>query len=154
MDLFSQNCPCCDSAKADVRTRYPTQNNGTHSIYHCRSCDIYFSDTFATPMAGLRTPLSRIIEALKARTEGQGLNATARIFAIASVRIIPSASQLITCVGVLRNAKPSLDKIYLDLKESENPDVAKYLKMTRRSISNEATEKANICLAIKRSAGH
>jgi len=68
MDLFSQNCPCCDSAKVDIRTRYTTQNNGTHRIYHCRSCDIYFSDTFATPMAGLRTPLSRIIEILKART--------------------------------------------------------------------------------------
>ena len=41
MDLFSQNCPCCDSAKVDIRTRYTTQNNGTHSIYHCRSRDIY-----------------------------------------------------------------------------------------------------------------
>jgi len=51
-------------------------------VYHCRRCDIYFSDTFATPMAGLRTPLSRIIEVLKARTEGQGLNATARIFGV------------------------------------------------------------------------
>ena len=28
-----------------------------------------FSDTFATPMAGLRTPLSRLIAVLKARTE-------------------------------------------------------------------------------------
>jgi len=40
MDLFSQNYPCCDSAKVDVRTRYTTQNNGTHPIYHCRSCAI------------------------------------------------------------------------------------------------------------------
>jgi transposase-like protein len=88
MDLFSQNCPCCDSAKVNVRTRYTTQNNGTHPIYHCRSCDIYFSDTFATPMAGLRTPLSRIIEVLKARTEGQGLNATARIFGVSKKSII------------------------------------------------------------------
>jgi len=88
MDLFSQNCPCCDSAKVDIRTRYTTQNNGTHRIYHCRSCDIYFSDTFATPMAGLRTPLSRIIEILKARTEGQGLNATARSFGVSKKSVI------------------------------------------------------------------
>ena len=88
IDLFSQNCPCCDSAKVDVRTRYTTGNNGTHPIYHCRRCDIYFSDTFATAMAGLRTPLSRIIEVLKARTEGQGLNATARIFGVSKKSII------------------------------------------------------------------
>ena len=66
------------------------------------------------------------------------------IFAIASVRIIPSASQLITSLGVLRNAKPSLDKIYLDLKELEKPEVAKYLKMTRNSISNAKGEKASL----------
>ena len=88
MDLFSQNCPCCDSAKVDVRTRYATQHNGTHPIYYCRGCDIYFSETFATPMAGLRTPLSRMIEVLKARTEGQGLNATARIFGVSKKSII------------------------------------------------------------------
>jgi transposase-like protein len=88
MDLFSQNCPGCDSPQVQVHTRYTTQHNGTHTIYHCRQCDCYFSDTFATPMAGLRTPLSRIIEVLKARTEGQGLNATARIFGVSKKSII------------------------------------------------------------------
>ncbi len=39
-------------------------------------------------MAGLRTPLSRIIEVLKARTEGQGLNATARTFGVSKKSII------------------------------------------------------------------
>ncbi len=58
------------------------------------------------------------------------------IFAIASVRIMPSASQLITSMGVLRNAKPSLDKIYLDLKELENPEVVQYLKMASSESSN------------------
>jgi transposase-like protein len=88
MDLFSQNCRCCDSAKVDVRTRDTTQNNGTHSISHCRSCDIDFTDTFAPPMTGLRTPLSRIIEVLKARTEAQGLKATARIFGVSKKSIM------------------------------------------------------------------
>jgi transposase-like protein len=59
MDLFSQNCPCCDSAEVHAHTRYTTQSNGTRTIHHCRSCDSYFSDTFATAIAGLRTPLSR-----------------------------------------------------------------------------------------------
>jgi ATP-binding cassette, subfamily B, bacterial PglK len=53
------------------------------------------------------------------------------IFAIASVRIIPSASQLITCMSVLRNAKPTLDKIYLDLKELETPEAVRYLQMSQ-----------------------
>lgn len=88
MDLFSQNCPCCDSAQVHVHTSYTTKNNGRRTIHHCRSCDSYFSDTFATPMAGLRKPLSRVIEVLKARTEGQGLNATARVFGVSKKSII------------------------------------------------------------------
>ena len=88
MELFSQNCPYCDSAEVHAHTSYTTRNNGTRTIHHCRRCDSYFSDTFATPMAGLRTPLSRMIEVLKARTEGQGLNATARVFGVSKKSII------------------------------------------------------------------
>lgn len=88
MDLFSQNCPYCDGSQVHAHTRYATQANGTRTIHHCRSCDSYFSETFATAIAGLRTPLSRIIEVLKARTEGQGLNATARIFGVSKKSII------------------------------------------------------------------
>jgi hypothetical protein len=69
MDLVSPNCPCCDSPQVHAHTRYPTQTKGTRTIHHCRRCDSYCSDTYATAMAGLRTPLSRIIEVLKARTE-------------------------------------------------------------------------------------
>ena len=60
------------------------------------------------------------------------------IFAIASVRIIPSASQLITSMSVLRNAKPSLDRIYLDLKELEKPEAFKYLRMSHKETSSKA----------------
>jgi ATP-binding cassette, subfamily B, bacterial PglK len=55
------------------------------------------------------------------------------IFAIASVRIIPSASQLLTSMGVLRNNEPTLDRIYLDLKELESPEALKHAKMYRRN---------------------
>lgn len=41
------------------------------------------------------------------------------IFAIASIRLMPSASQLIHSMGLLRNNKPTLDTIHLDLKELE-----------------------------------
>jgi ATP-binding cassette, subfamily B, bacterial PglK len=63
------------------------------------------------------------------------------IFAIASVRIMPAASQLISCMGVLRNSKPSLDKIYLDLKELENPETLKYLNMSANTILDDSANK-------------
>lgn len=62
------------------------------------------------------------------------------IFAIASVRIIPSASQLLTCMGVLRNNKPTLDRIYLDLKELETPESVKYLGMSGKVNSSEISQ--------------
>lgn len=62
------------------------------------------------------------------------------IFAIASIRILPSANQLMNCVNTLRNAKPTLDRVYLVLKELENPEVARYLKMFR-GLSPDNTAK-------------
>jgi transposase-like protein len=88
MDLFSHPCPCCASAEIVPHTRYHTQNHGPRTIYHCRECDIYFSETFATPIAGLNTPLSRIIQILKARTDGSSLNATARTFNVSKKSVI------------------------------------------------------------------
>ena len=66
--------------------------------------------------------------------EGRSDNLVAvlSIFAVASVRVIPSASQLITCMGTLRNAQPTLDRLYLDLKELETSESVRYLKMSRK----------------------
>jgi ATP-binding cassette, subfamily B, bacterial PglK len=52
------------------------------------------------------------------------------IFAIASVRILPSASQLLTCMGVLRNNIPTLNRLYLDLKELEQPGAVRNSAMS------------------------
>ena len=78
-----------------------TQSHGLRFIFHCRRCDIYFSETFATPIAGLRTPLSRIIEVLKARTEGMSLNATCRTFTVSKKSVIDWERRL-------SNLKPTL----------------------------------------------
>ncbi|MBD1847792.1 ABC transporter ATP-binding protein [Cyanobacteria bacterium FACHB-63] len=51
------------------------------------------------------------------------------VFAIASIRLLPSASQLMSNLGVLRNFKPTLDKIYLDLKEAESPEAVRYMEL-------------------------
>lgn len=89
MELFSHSCPCCGSSqRVHPHTRYTTQAHGCRTIYHCRDCDIYYSETFATPIAGLTTPLSRIIKVLKARSEGMGLNATARTFGVSKKSVI------------------------------------------------------------------
>lgn len=88
MDLFSHPCPCCTSTEIRTHTRYQTKAHGSRTIYHCRKCDLYFSETFATPIAGLTTPLSRIIEIIKARSEGMSLNATARTFNVSKKSVI------------------------------------------------------------------
>ena len=88
MELFSHPCPCCAQDEAHHHANYMTQAHGLRTILHCRRCDIYFSETFATPLAGLRTPLSRIIEVLKSRTEGMSLNATARTFSVSKNSVI------------------------------------------------------------------
>ena len=75
MDLFSHPCPCCAINEIHLHSRYQTQAYGDRSIYHCLEYDIYFSETFATPIARLTTPVSRIITILKARSEGMSLNA-------------------------------------------------------------------------------
>ncbi len=67
------------------------------------------------------------------------------IFAIASVRLIPSASQLISSMNLLRNNKSTLDRIYLDLKESEQIEVSDYIRMPNGVIpGNSSKESSNI----------
>ncbi len=88
MNLYSYPCPECGSEDVCTDHQYNTKNNGVRTIYHCRRCDIYFSETFGTPIAGLTTKLSRIIEILKARSEGLGLNATARTFGVSKKSVI------------------------------------------------------------------
>ena len=68
---------------------------------HCRDCDVYYNETFATPLAGLNTPLSRIITILTARTEGLGLNAADRTFQVSKKSILDWEQRL-------SNLKPTL----------------------------------------------
>ncbi len=61
----------------------------------------------------------------------QNLVSVLGIFAIASIRLLPSASQLMSNMGVLRNFKPTLEKIYFDLKELEKPESVRYMQLAR-----------------------
>jgi transposase-like protein/IS1 family transposase len=102
MELFAQGCPCCGNRDVYRHTSYMTKNHGERTIQHCRACDSYFSETYSTPMAGLRTPLSRVIEVLSARAEGMGLNATARTYHVAKKSIIAWEWQLAELKPTLR----------------------------------------------------
>lgn len=61
----------------------------------------------------------------------QNLISVLAIFAIASIRLLPSASQLMSSMGVLRHYKPTLERLYMDLKEIEKPEAMNYLKMSQ-----------------------
>ncbi|MBW4463290.1 MAG: ABC transporter ATP-binding protein/permease [Nodosilinea sp. WJT8-NPBG4] len=56
----------------------------------------------------------------------QAAIASMGVFAVASLRLIPAASNLAECVGKLRNSAHSLDMMYLDLKEIDNNEFSKY----------------------------
>jgi hypothetical protein len=47
MDLFIQPCPVCNRNEIKYHGRYSTVHNG----FHCPPCGIYYSETFATPIA-------------------------------------------------------------------------------------------------------
>lgn len=59
-----------------------TVHDEQRQIYCCTDCACYFSETKNTPLAGLRTPLSRIITILDALNEGLGINAACRVFKV------------------------------------------------------------------------
>ncbi len=92
--LLTQRCPCCEREEVHAHHQYITKNNGSRTIYYCLECDIYFSETFATPLAGLPTPLSRVIEIHPARSEGMSLKGTARTFLVSKKSIIDWESPL------------------------------------------------------------
>jgi ATP-binding cassette, subfamily B, bacterial PglK len=70
----------------------------------------------------------------------QNLVSVLGIFAIASIRLLPSASQLMSSIGVLRNFKPTLDRLYMDLKEIEKPEAVNYLKLSQGVIPSKGVK--------------
>ena len=63
----------------------------------------------------------------------QKLFSVLSIFAVASIRLIPSISQLSSAFSALKNASYSLDKLYFDLKELEKIGGSKSLDLLNNS---------------------
>ena len=72
MSLLEKRCPTCNSLEFKGHSRYTVQSGEPRWIYHCSSCDSYFSETKQTFGEGLRTPLSRIAMVLDAPQRRHG----------------------------------------------------------------------------------
>jgi transposase-like protein len=75
-------CPECDTRDLKVHATYAVQSGERRRLYYCTNCHSYFSETYGTALAGLRTSLSRIQQILEALNDGLGVNATGRTFQV------------------------------------------------------------------------
>jgi transposase-like protein len=73
-------CSKWDCQQLKTRKSYTVKAGGVRRLYYCPDCKRYFSETHNTPLANLKTPLSRIVEILQALNEGLGVNAVCRLF--------------------------------------------------------------------------
>lgn len=73
-------CLDCGS-EAIVKNGTKTLKSGqVRQGYKCNGCGRRFNEVSGTPMARLRTPVEEIERAMKSRSEGLGIRATARVF--------------------------------------------------------------------------
>jgi transposase-like protein/IS1 family transposase len=132
MNLFSEDCcPTCHCENIQPHTSYLTNNGEQRYIYHCQDCQDYFSETKATPLAGLRTPLSTIRQVLDALNDGMGINAAVRTFKVAKNTIYNWLERLADlkevlllyalCHQFLRQLVEG-DELYTKVKENKAPD--------------------------------
>ena len=82
MSLLERHCPACGSDEYKRHPSYRVQEGEERTIYHCQVCDHYFSETQNTPLADLKTPISRISQVLNAVNDGMSIKATCRTFQV------------------------------------------------------------------------
>jgi transposase-like protein len=81
-------CPDCLSRNLTRHTVYNTRNYGQRWIYRCADCGRYFSEARGIFLHGIRKPIQLILHVIKARAEGMGVNATARVFGVSKNTLI------------------------------------------------------------------
>ncbi len=72
-------CSECGCQQIEAPKSYPVKAGGGRRLSYCPDGKGYFSETPNTPLANLKTPLSRIVEVLQALNEGLGVNAVCRV---------------------------------------------------------------------------
>ena len=80
--MLGRACPKCKSTDFRFRQTYQTSKNGERRLFICRQCHKSFAETSQTPMARIVTEISTVEKVLRARAEGMGFNACARVFKI------------------------------------------------------------------------
>jgi len=124
-------CPTCDTENIEAHTTYSTKNGEQRCIFHCQDCQEYFSETKNTPLAGLRTPLSKIITVIDALNDGMGLNAAVRTFKVAKNTIydwqerVADLKEVLLLYSLCHQFLSQLvegDELYTKVKENKAPD--------------------------------
>jgi transposase-like protein len=80
--------PVCESTEKQSRYQYSTKNFGNRTMFECVICGCTYSETKNSFIHNLKTPISTIWQVINNRTEGQGLNATARVSGVAKNTIL------------------------------------------------------------------
>ncbi len=123
-------CPSCDTADVKVHSRYRVQCGEQRTVYCCPNCACYFSETYGTALAGLRTPLSRIQQIFDALNDGMGLNAVCRTFHVSKntlsdwqARLAPVKDALLLYALCQRFVQQLIegDELYTKVKQNVAP---------------------------------
>ncbi|MEO1802988.1 MAG: ABC transporter ATP-binding protein [Cyanobacteria bacterium J06629_2] len=72
----------------------------------------------------------------------EALTATLSVFGVASMRLLPAASNVMQSLGTIKNASYVVDKLYLDLRDLESYDKAKKTEVTFEAASEVVSEVA------------
>jgi transposase-like protein len=80
-------CSECGCQQIEAHKSYTVKAGGVRQLYYCPECKGYFSEIHHTPLANLKTPLSRIVEILQALNEGLGVNAVCRVFGVSKTSL-------------------------------------------------------------------
>ncbi len=81
------DCPYCHQ-KAVKNGKDRRQDGTVLQTYRCKACSKRFNELSGTPMQRLRTPVATVSKALKGRTEGLGVRATARVFDVSHSTVL------------------------------------------------------------------
>lgn len=82
VDLIGTVRCACGNKSLKRHMSYETKSNGLREMYRCPRCGVFFTETKNTPLEDIRTPISVIATVLRARDEGVGMRATARVFGV------------------------------------------------------------------------